>query len=85
MQPDLLERARSAVTVEREIRIRGPKTDAARFCTIRCVSDYISTYMNDGRGMGQRNGVITTLGKATVYVYHTKTAIVGLYREASHG
>lgn len=69
---------------DREIRIRGTKTAADRTALLRCVDAYIDQHMNDGRGIGFRHGVVWDWGKVTVYVYHTKTAIVGLYRDASN-
>jgi hypothetical protein len=73
---------------EREIRIRGANDDEARRAVLTCIDDYESGHLNDGRGEGLRNCVVWSLGrftKASVAVYHTKTAIVGLYRGDDNG
>ncbi|WP_395454740.1 hypothetical protein ACHMW5_13615 [Azospirillum melinis] len=76
------------MTDAREIRIRGAVTDDQRRFMLEMVSKYEREHLGDGRGVGLRNCVIWTPVSAAAnwkaYVYHTKTAIVGVYQEARH-
>ena len=75
------------MSADREIRIRGANCANTRRLVLACLDEYERDHLNDGRGEGLRNCVVWRVDRfspASVCVYHTKTAIVGLYREASN-
>ena len=66
----------------REIRIRGAMTKDERDLVLACIDVYERWHLNDGRGEGLRNCVVWTIpGRHQIAVYHTKTTLVGLYKD----